>query len=252
MSRLAAFLLLLAAFAIAAPIVAVASPVPQPCDIPAPFTDVTRPIEPLSRAIAEHRRVTILAIGSAATAGSGTGPADSGFPRRMLAALREAQPRVDFSLAVRGGRGMTAVQMLPLIEDELTQAPPTVVLWQTGTVEAVRGMRADRMRRALQTGVEEIREAGASLVLIDPLFTRTLRANADVEPYETELQQVASQPGAWLFRRYDLTRGWVLSGKIDPERAETDERGIVLDRLNACLGDALARYLLNGARVTAP
>ena len=59
-------------------------------------------------------------------------------------------------------------------------------------------------------------------------------------------------PDAALFHRYELTRSWVLQERIDPERAANNTREAELARLNVCLGQALARYLLNGAGVAAP
>jgi hypothetical protein len=108
------------------------------------------------------------------------------------------------------------------------------------------------MRQALRAGLAAIHAAGGDLVMIDPQFTRTLRANTDLEPYESELQQTGVMPGADLFHRFELTRGWALEGRIDPERAPKETREAVLNDLNACVGEALARYLLDGAGVAAP
>jgi acyl-CoA thioesterase I len=217
----------------------------ETCPIPTRFVTSQQSFGPLKAAIGA-RKVDILAIGSGATTGA-VGEADGTFPYRMLAALRTARPQVAFDLTVRGGRGMTAGQLLPLLREALKQGSPAVVLWQTGTVEAVHGMRPDRMRAALRAGLEVVRSAGSSLVLINPQYTRAFRANTDFEPYETELRRLAALPGASLFPRYDLTRSWVESRQIDPERAAEDARAAVLDRLNTCLGQALARYLLSGA-----
>ena len=237
---------------LAPPIVAAeASDVP-PCDIPSQFITAQKPLGPLKAAIASGGPVSILAVGSGATAGASGEQPDSAFPYRMLDVLRAELPRVTFDLAVRGGRGMAAQEMVPLIKAQMQQTPAQLVLWQTGTVEAIRNMRPDRMRQALRAGLDIIRAAGGSLVLLDPQFTRALRANTDLEPYETELQQVAALPGAALFHRYDLTRVWVLQGRIDPERAAKDTREAELARLNACMGQALAHYVLNGAGVAAP
>jgi hypothetical protein len=248
MSRLAAVLLLL----LASPAFAAGPPNNQPCAAAPQFVMAPRPLDALKAAIDAHRPVRILAVGSGATTGAAGVQAGSAFPDRMRDALRAALPLVEVRLTVRGGRGMTAEEMLPLVEAEVKQAPPVVVLWQTGTVEAVRGLRVDRMRRALRAGLDAVRAAGGSLVLIDPQFTRALRANTDLEPYEAELQQIATLPSASLFRRYELTRGWALEGRFDPERAAKDAREEVLARLNACLGETLARYLLNGAGIAAP
>lgn len=248
MRRLATLLLLLFVThaGVAAPLDA------EGCGIAPVFVTPSKPLGALKAAIAARRTIGILAIGSGATAGGGSIQAGNAYPNRMLEVLKAALPHSDVSVAVRGGRGMTAVEMLPLVEAELKQALPVVVLWQTGTVEAIKAMRLDRMHNALRTGLEAIRAAGADLVVIDPQFTRALRANTDLEPYEAELQQVGTLPAAHLFRRFELTRGWALEGRIDPERAPKETREAVLNRLSACEGEALARFLLNGAGVAAP
>lgn len=240
MTRLAVVLLLL----LAAPARAAGQEQSQSCDLAPRFITATRPLPALHAAIAAGRPVQILAVGSGATT-----RAEVAYPARLLATLQARLPGADIRLTVRGGRGMTAEQMLPLVLAQVKQAQPAVVLWQTGTVEAVHALRPDRMRQALQTGLAAVRAAGGSVVLIDPEFSRALRANTDLEPYEAELQQVGVMPGASLFRRLELTRGWVLEGRIDPERAAKDAREAVLDRFNACLGEALAQYLLSGARI---
>jgi hypothetical protein len=229
-----------------------APPEAEGCGIAAAFVRPAKPLDALKAAITAKRDVGILAVGSGATAGGGSIQAGNAYPNRMLEVLKAALPRSGLTVTVRGGRGLTAVEMLPLVEAALKQSPPAVVLWQTGTVEAIKAMRPDRMRNALRTGLQAIRAAGADLVVIDPQFTRALRANTDLEPYEAELQQVGGLPGANLFRRYELTRGWALEGRIDPERAPKDTREAALNRLSACEGEALARYLLNGAGVAVP
>ena len=113
-------------------------------------------------------------------------------------------------------------------------------------------MRPDRMRQALHEGLDIIRAAGGSLVLIDPQFTRALSANTDLEPYESELQQVAALPGALLFHRYEVTRIWAQQGEIDPERATKEARADELVRLNTCLGQVLTRFVLSGVGVASP
>ena len=72
----------------------------------------------------------------------------------MVRALHAALPSVEFRLTVRGGRGMTAEQMLPLIDAALKQQRYPLVLWQTGTVEAVRGLQPDGMLDVLHAGAE--------------------------------------------------------------------------------------------------
>ncbi len=103
------------------------------------------------------------------------------------------------------------------------------------------------LRGTLQDGADAAEQAAADLVLIDPQFSRFLRANADLSPYETVLQQMTNVPSVTLFRRFELTQEWVSSGQIDLERVGKDQRDKTIARLNTCLGEALARYVLAGA-----
>ena len=223
------------------------------CGAPEEFITTDASLAQLAAAIAAGGPVDILAVGSATTVGSATSngqhsAAQGGaFPWHMVRALNAALPAVEFRLTVRGGRGMTTEDMLPLMDAALKQQHYPLVLWQTGTVEAVRGLQPDGMLDLLHKGAEHVRDAGGDLVLIDPQFSRFLRANTDLDPYENVMQQVATMPGVALFHRFDLMRSWADTGRIDLEHTQQADRDTALDELNKCLGKALARFVLNGA-----
>lgn len=232
------------------------SELPDACGAPDEFITGDGTLAQLGAAIAAGGPVDILAVGSATTVGAvsakdqqPTATEGGAFPVQMVRALNAAMPAVRFSVTVRGGRGMTAEDMLPLIDAALKQQHFPLVLWQTGTVEAVRGLRPDGLLEVLRTGADRVRDAGADLVLVDPQFSRFLRANTDVDSYEEVLNQVATMPGIALFRRFDLMRTWADDGGIDLERTPKADRDKALDRLNMCLGQALARFVLSGADV---
>lgn len=253
MRRLVSVIPLCALLALAQPLRA-ATEANSACGAPEEFVTTDTPLAQLAAAIAAGGPVDVLAVGSATTVGSvgTTGQSaapGAAFPWQMVRALKEAYPSVEFHLTVRGGRGMTAEDMLPLIEAALKQQRYPLVLWQTGTVEAVRGLQPSGMLDVLHTGAERVRDGGGDLVLIDPQFSRFLRANTDLDPYDGVMQQVATMPGVALFHRFELMRTWANDGRIDLERTPKADRDKALDELNACLGKALARFVLSGADV---
>jgi acyl-CoA thioesterase I len=210
----------------------------------------------VASALAKRNQVDILALGSGSTvgdsSGAGGGPAmaykapRASFPYRMVETLKAMRPSDRIELTVAGGRDMTAEVMLPILQRELAAHHYDLVLWQTGTVEAVHGLRPDRLREVLQDGADAVANAQADLVLVDPQFSRFMRANVDISPYETVLQQTTGNPDVTLFRRFDLTQHWIGNGQIDLERATRDQRDATIALLNSCLGEALARYVLAG------
>jgi acyl-CoA thioesterase-1 len=220
--------------------------------------DLITPSDPLPHVAAALAKgsVNILALGSGSTvgdSGGSGGPAlafhtpEGSFPYKMIETLQAARPDAHFQLTVEGGRNMAADEMLPILRQQLAAHHYDMVLWQTGTVEAVHGLRPDGLRGVLVQGAEAAETANVDLVLIDPQFSRFLRANVDLGPYVTVLQQMTGNPGVSLFHRLDLTRNWVGNGQIDVERVTRDQRDATIVLLNTCLGQALARYVLAGA-----
>ena len=179
-----------------------------------------------------------------------TGPAsDRAFPLQMAKALQGIVPGLEVDVTVRGGRSLLATDMLEIIRTELEANHYDLVVWQTGTVEAVRNIPPGEFGQTLSDGAEAIASAGANLVLVDPQFSRFLQTNSNLEPYEQGLQQVAAMPGVVLFRRYDLMHGWANDSQIDLERTPRSERQKVIETLHACLGKHLARLVLDSARL---
>jgi hypothetical protein len=206
----------------------------------------------LAAAIKDGGPVDVLAVGSATTVGQDGNAGGVSFPYHMIEALHAALPKVDFQLTVKGARGMTAQEMLPVLDAEVAGHAYPLVLWQTGTVEAVRGLRPDSLHAALEAGVLHIRARGGDTVLIDPNYSRALRANTEIDPYMQVLRQVAGLPGVVLFPRYDLTRNWVQKGELDIEQAPKPERAAVIDALHRCVGQALADFLLKSLPPAGP
>jgi len=222
------------------------------CPAPTSFTTPDSPLPSVQAAIKAGGPVNILAIGSAATVGDQLGAGHhTAFPYRMVEALHAALPDVSFGLTLRGGRGMTAQDMLPLMKAALESRHYALVLWQTGTVEAVRGQDPDDLQSALQEGIDDALHAGADVVLVDSQFSRFLRANTNLDPYEMTMQDVAVMPGVVLFHRFDLMQSWVEDGGIDLESADRADRAKMMALLNACLGETLARFVLTGANQAA-
>ena len=56
-------------------------------------------------------------------------------------------------------------------------------------------------------------------MLIDPQFSRFLRANANVDAYLDALRLVAAAHQVPLLRRWDLMRYWAETEQVDVERA---------------------------------
>ena len=226
--------------------------VPSRCSAPEELAGADEVLPHAAAAIKPGAVLNVLVVGSAPLFGrSPPALAVQGieaFPWRMAEAIEAAVPGAQVKLTIRGGPGSTASEMSTIIRDELTAKPYELVLWQTGTVEAVKNLPPGDFTQALIDGADAAAEHGADVLLVDPQYSRFLKAHADVEPYELALEQVAAMPGVVLLRRFDLMRHWAETGQIDLERVSEAQRGPTLDLLHSCLGAYLARLVLAGTR----
>jgi acyl-CoA thioesterase-1 len=243
----------------------------DPCDAP---TDITADIAPLPHVAAVLKpkgTLNVLTVGSATVfspseslqPGTITGralgidgskrqgdlppPDAAAFPLQMARALEASTPGLTVKVTVRGGRGMMASEMLDIIRNELSAAHYDLVIWQTGTVEAVHNVPAGAFFQTLSDGAAAVAAAGADLVLVDPQYSRFLNANSDVETYLHALQETATQSGVVLFHRFGLMRHWTTSGQIDLERTPRATRLATVEQLHSCLGRALAHFVAASA-----
>ncbi len=223
------------------------SPPPLPknfCPPPPPAAALSFPA--LRAALHPGGHVEILAIGSGSILGPPPGRIFDSFAYRMAQELKAAMPGADIALNLYGGRGLAAETLSRDLAGRLAERPVQLVIWQTGTIEALRRVSTAAFARSLEDGRAAVARAGAGLILVDLPYSRILRMHADLRPYEAALRAAATEPGVALFPRFDLMRGWAEGGGVDLEHARRAERLLDARRLQVCLGRVLARDILAG------
>jgi hypothetical protein len=213
------------------------------CDVPPDLVTPARELANLRQWLQPGRRLDVLALGSGSLLGL-RGGVDGSVPSHMVDVLRAAAPGATVRLTLHAARAETTAEMLVALRKELVAHPYQLVLWQTGSVEALRKSPPAEFAKLLADGAAMVAAAGADLVLIDVPFSRLLEDNADLQPYRAAIQDLASHDAVALFRRYDLMRHWAETGELDIEAARKRERTDTADRLRACLGQALATLVL--------
>jgi hypothetical protein len=215
------------------------------CGAPAELLEPGAPLPATARAVSAGG-LRVVVVGSASVLGPGTSGPAAAWPARLEALLSSRYPGLKVETALRGAPGLTAADSIAMVREELRRAPAQLVLWQTGAVEAARNLDLDELAATLDAGLARIHAAGADAVLIDPQFSRFLRANANVEPYREAMRLAAAAYNAPLVRRYDLMHAWAEAEKVDLERAPRSAKVAVADRLNDCLAQAIAALLVRG------
>ncbi len=226
-----------------------AAPAGLTCPPPVETDGSPETLPHLAASLKPGASIDILAIGNAASAldaATKRQQAD-GFFAQISQALTGGARLTNATVTLLGGRELDAPAQLQLIRGALQRHHYQLVIWVTGTVDAVQDEPAEDFYQTLADGADLIAGASADLVLVEPQYSRFLEANANLGPYLSAMQAVSASAGALLFHRYGLMHDWEDAGLIDLEHAAAGNRHAVSATLHACLGAELGRALLAAA-----
>jgi acyl-CoA thioesterase I len=220
----------------------------QDCALPASFYDTEPTLSKTAAAIANRQPVSIVAVGGASTLGRAAGSPDLAWPARLAAALTSRFPAARVTVDNRAVARQTAQEMAARLDREVIPLKPTLVIWETGTTDAVQGTDLDEFRQAVQAGIDRLRASGVEVVLMDAQFSRQTHAVINFDRYETVLREVTDANEVPLFRRHDIMRHWAENGLFDFITVDHDKLPLVASRLYDCIGRAVADFITRGAQ----
>src|SRR5947209_10853144 len=105
-------------------------------------------------AIHQERRLDIAVVGTGSSMLAGSGGGDIAYPARLQAALAERLPGVAVKVSSFAKPRQTAADMAKDFGKILSGAKSSLVVWQSGTFDAIKGMDPDDFRQAVDSGVK--------------------------------------------------------------------------------------------------
>ena len=218
----------------------------QGCVVPAGFYDTEPTLPKTAAVIASGQAVSIIAIGVASTLGHAAVSPDLAWPARLGVALTSRFPTARVTVANRAVARQTTQEMASRLAYEVIAAKPTLVIWETGTTDAVHGTDLDEFRQTIQAGIDRLRAAGAEVVLMDMQFSRWTHAVINFDRYESVLREITNANDIPLFRRHDIMHHWAESGLFDLMTGDRAKLRLVASHLYDCIGRAVADFVTRG------
>ena len=194
--------------AAAKPIAGTAPAAPATCTAPAELARFDRPLIHTMRRVANGQPLTIVAIGSSSTAGAGASSPDATYPSRLAVELRTRFPGRDITVLNRGVNGEETNNMMARFAADVLAAHPQLVLWQIGTNSVLRDHPLNPHAVQLLDGIEQLKAAGADVVLIDPQFAPAVLAKSETQGMVEQIALAAKQEDVGLFQRFAVMREW--------------------------------------------
>jgi hypothetical protein len=227
----------------------------QPPDAPAACRVAQHQVEnsfklpQVARAIAA-KHLDILVVGAGSSSLPGPDGVKNSYPARLQASLEAALPGVAVKVTTDVKARRTAAEMVEGLPADLAAAKPALVIWQTGTVDAMQSVDPDQFNRALDMGINAARSAGADIVLVNSQYSPRTDSMIALGTYADNMRWVAVQHEIPLFDRFSIMKLWADLGTFDFYAAT--KKIDMAEKVHDCIGRLLADLVIGATKPEEP
>jgi hypothetical protein len=217
------------------------------CAVADAFIHADFPLPHVQEAI-DNKLLSVVVLGSGSSTIGGPGGSAKAYPSRLEAVLSARFPGVKVRVTAATRSRETAADMEKQLASLLAKEKPALLVWQTGTVEAMRGVDADEFRSALEDGVEVIHRANSDVVLMNMQYSPRTETIVTPEVYADVMRFVALQQELLLFDRFSIMKHWSELGIFD--FYATTRKVDVAEHVHQCIGQLLGDLIVEAAKST--
>jgi hypothetical protein len=219
---------------------------PKTCSIPGYLLLADNELKQVAAAV-KAGRLNVVVVGSGSSLLSGADGPRSAYPARLEIALSRRLPGIAVKVVSIAKSRETAEAMAQEFEQILADSKPDLVVWQTGTVDAIRGVPKDDFQDVLSEGVEKLQAGKADVILMNPQYSPRTESMIAIGPYADIMRVVSQHYGVLLFDRLSIMRHWSEDGQFDLHAASKSNN--LAQRVHDCLGRAIASLIIQSAHL---
>jgi lysophospholipase L1-like esterase len=219
----------------------------QRCEVPDYLLFGNNELKHVTEAVKKDRRLTIAVVGTGSSILAGPDGPRSAYPARLEEALKRRLPSVAVKVVTLVRTRMSAEDLARGMAKLLVDEKPDLVIWQTGTLDAIRRIEPDDFRAALEEGVETLHKGGADVILMNMQYSPRTDIMIALGPYADNMRVVAQQHEIPLFDRLAIMRHWSDTGAFDLYAAGKDN--VLAQRVHDCIGRGIASMIIDAAHL---
>jgi hypothetical protein len=215
------------------------------CAVATHLVQADDPLPKVAAALAQHRGVTIAVVGTNSSTLPGPQGQSLAYPARLEAALRGKLPDVAIKVVPYVTPRRTAADMAQTFAGIIKKEQPNLVIWQTGTYDAMQGIAPEQFQSTLELAVDKLREGGADVILMNMQYSPRTDAVLASQAYAEAIRWVGLENGINLFDRQGVMRHWSELGTFDLLAAtkSLDTAAQVHDCIGKLLADLITQAL---------
>jgi hypothetical protein len=218
---------------------------PAECRVAAHLAEPNFTLPKVTRALAD-KKISILVVGAGSSQLPGSNGTKNAYPARLQLALADQLPGVEVKVTTDIKSRRTAAEMVKALSADFTDAKPSLLVWQTGTTDAMLAVDPDQFSQALDNGINAAHAAGADVVLINSQYSPRTESMIALSTYSEDMRWVALQQEVPLFDRFSIMRLWSDLGTFDLYSAT--KKLDIAERVHDCIGRLLADLVIAAAK----
>jgi ABC-type amino acid transport substrate-binding protein len=219
----------------------------DPCAVPGYLLFGDSKLERAAAAVMKDKALRIAVLGGASSTLPGQDGATFAYPARLEAALSRRLPGVKVTVQAELRNRQSAEEMSDAIDKLLADDKPNLVIWQTGTYEALRGTDPEEFRAAVSDGVEKLQNGGVDVILMNMQFSPRTETVVAVGAYADAIRWVAREREVPVYDRLAIMRHWYDAGQFDLYVATKDMK--TAKSVHDCIGRTLASSIIEAAHL---
>ena len=192
------------------------------------------------KALQETGALTIVALGSSTTEGSGASAHDKSYPAVLQAELRRRFPQAEINVINKGVGGQSAYDMLLRMEADVIEQKPSIVIWQTVVNDAIRDTGEDKVAKILRKGIRKVQAAGIDMVMMDLQWLPREERYPHYDDYRALLAKTTREHGVSVFPRHAMMKNWAKSKQFTSEELVGMDGLHMIDASYRCLAIRIA------------
>ena len=219
------------------------------CDVATHLVHADAGLPRIAAAIAKSKSLNVVVVGTTSSTLPGTNGQALAYPARLEIALQKRLPGVTVKVISLAKPRQTAADMAEGFPKVLRDEKPTLVVWQTGTYDAMRGVGAESFQATLEAAVDKLQAGGADVIFMNMQYSPRTDAVISTAAYADAIRWVGLEHAVNVFDRQSIMRQWSELGTFDLLAATKS-----LDtaaKVHDCFGRMLADLVVEAIAVDA-
>jgi lysophospholipase L1-like esterase len=213
------------------------------CSVPGYLLSSDSELHRVFKAVNNEHKLAVAVVGTGSSALTGPDGPRSAYPARLEAALGQKLSGVTVTVVTLLRSRQTAEDLAKGMNKLLLDEKPNLVIWQAGTIDAIRRIDPESFKVALEDGVNRVHKGGADVILMNMQYSPRTESMIALDPYADVMRAVAQQREVPLFDRLNIMRHWSDVGAFDLYAAGKDN--VLAQRVHDCIGRAIAALVVN-------